>query len=109
MIKRITAIITAMVMLFSVMGIMEVRGGTVNVHAESGEGEQQYEYIMTVDPIPNQQWKGEDVYPVPKVYVNGIRLKKSLVSCNYVNNGGIGYPHRFGLHKPEDPPPAGWA
>lgn len=51
----------------------------------------QYEYIMTVDPIPDVLWQGKDVYPKVNVRVNGKLLKKSQYIANYVNNGGVGY------------------
>lgn len=92
MMKRITSIIVALVMILSVAGITTNGSCATTVFADTASSdEEQYEYIMTIDPIPDQVLVGEWVYPKIIVRINGKALKQNQICVNYYNNAGVGY------------------
>lgn len=91
--KRITAIIIAMAMILSTVGIIAESAGTAIVYADTKSANaEEYEYIMTVDPIPDQEFDWKAVCPVPNVRVNGILLDKSQYEIvKYTDNTAPGF------------------
>ena len=92
MMRRITAIIIAIAMIMSTSGIIAESTGTAIVHADTKvDNAEKYEYIMTVDAIPDQEFDWKGVCPVPTVRVNGIFLDESQYEVNYADNTEPGY------------------
>jgi len=66
--KRITSIIIALVMVMSAAGITGISEDIEFAYADAGAGnEESYEYLMTVDPIPDQEFDEKGVCEIPSV------------------------------------------
>lgn len=91
--RRITSIIIALVMVMSAAGITVSSAGVEFAYADAGTGnEESYEYLMTVDPIPDQEFDEKGVCPVPAVRVNGIPLEQAQYEITgYTDNMEPGF------------------